>query len=120
MPLVYGQKVRLGQPPPKAKAGVDYPIAVHVSGVHVRTQCKGETCPDFVYADATVDGKKVELMGDWIWSSDYYNLALFPGDYRGRLLKADSKKNAGPIFQEYELLLHENTVWRCTVTGVSE
>jgi len=118
--FVYGQKTRLGQPPPTAKPGVSYPIAVHVSGIHVRTPCTGQNCHDVVYADAIVDGKKVELMGDWIWFPDYYQLALFPGDYRGRLLKDTSKKNDGPIFQEYELLLRGNTVWRCSVTGVYE
>ncbi len=120
LPFLYGQKTRIGQPPPTAKKGVDYPIAIHVSGIHVRTPCKGENCSDVVYADATVDGKKIELMGDWIWYPGYYQLALFPGDYRGRLLKQSLKKNAGPIFQQYELLLSENTVWHCTVTGVYE
>jgi hypothetical protein len=119
-PFLYGQKTRMGQPPPAAKPGVDYPIAIHVSGIHVRTPCKGENCHDVVYADATVDGKKVELMGDWIWYPDYYQLALFPGDYKGRLLKDSSRKNAGPVFQEYEILMRENTVWNCSVTGVYE
>ncbi|MGA7242362.1 MAG: hypothetical protein WBX19_04225 [Terracidiphilus sp.] len=109
----------MGQPPATAKAGVDYPIAFHISGIHVRTPCKGETCNDVVYADAIVDGKRIELMGDWIWYPNYSSVALFPGDYKGRLFK-DSKKNAGPIFQQYELLLRENTIWRCTVTGVYE
>lgn len=66
LPFLYGQKTRIGQPPPTAKKGVDYPIAIHVSGIHVRTPCKGENCSDVVYADATVDGKKIELMGDWV------------------------------------------------------
>jgi hypothetical protein len=116
----YAQKTRMGQPPPTAKPGVDYPIAVHVSGIHVRTPCKGENCHDVVYADAIVDGKKVELMGDWIWYRDYYRLALFPGDYKGRLLKESARNDAGPIFQEYELLMQENTIWHCTVTGIDE
>ena len=59
-------------------------------------------------------------MGDWIWSPGYYELAIAPGDYQARLLKNAAKKNAAPIFQEYELILPERTIWHCTVTGISE
>ncbi|MGB8028975.1 MAG: hypothetical protein WCF30_04840 [Terracidiphilus sp.] len=119
-PCLYGQKTRIGQPPPKAMPGVDYPLRVHISGIHVRTPCRGEVCRDVVYVDAVLNGKKIELMGDWIWFPGYYELAISPGDYQARLLKDSPKKNAAPIFQEYELVLPERTVWRCTVTGISE
>jgi hypothetical protein len=88
--------------------------------MHVRKPCKGEVCTDVVYADAIVNGNKIELMGDWIWYLRYYELAISPGDYQARFLKDSPKKNAGPIFQEYELVLPERTTRQCTVTGVSE
>ena len=119
-PFLYGQKTRIGQAPPKARAGIDYPIKVHISGIHVRTPCRGEVCRDVVYADAIVNGKKIELMGDWIWFPGFYRLAVAPGDYQARLLKDAPKEGTTPIFQEYELILPERTIWRCTVTGISE
>lgn len=119
-PYLYGQKTRIGQAPPKARTGIDYPIKVHISGIHVRTPCRGEVCHDVVYSDAIVDGKKIELMGNWIWFPGFYQFALAPGDYQARLYKDSPKKNSAPIFQEYELILPEKTIWRCTVTGISE
>jgi hypothetical protein len=37
----YGQKTRFGQTPLKAKPGIDYPIKVHISGIHIRPYCTG-------------------------------------------------------------------------------
>jgi hypothetical protein len=66
---IYGQKTRYGRVPPKAKPGVDYPIAIHISGIHIRQYCKenwGEkyaSCDDVVYADVIIKGMKIEMMG---------------------------------------------------------
>ncbi|MGB9408535.1 MAG: hypothetical protein WCA89_13430 [Terracidiphilus sp.] len=127
---IYGQKTRYGQEPPYAKKGVDYPIKVHISGTHIRKDCNehwyqrnarsnGDViCIDVVYADAIVNGMKLEVMGDWSYSN--YQHSLLPGDYNARLLKADHQKDESPIHQVYELVLPDRHVWRCTVTGISE
>jgi len=120
---IYGQKIRYGQALPKASAGVDYPIKVHVTGMHVRSDCTprgGEaSCEDAAYIDVIVSGKKLELMGNW-YSSDKNQLRFLPGDYDARLLKPETKADGFPINQKYEILLPDRTVWRCTVTGFSE
>jgi hypothetical protein len=73
--FVYGQKTRFGQAP-RAKQGVDYPLKVHVSGIHIRTYYESpswlgpnflaqERNQDVAYADAVLDRKKIELLGSW-------------------------------------------------------
>ena len=114
LPLVYGQKIRYGQEPPKAKPGVDYPVKVHISGVRIRTYCNGN-CSDVLHADAVVDQKRLELTGAFL-----YQLNLVPGDYAARRLKTAHKGAATPIDDEYELLLPDSHIWRCTVTGIFE
>ena len=114
----HGQKTRLGQEPQHAKPGVIYPIKVHVSGIHYVTSYGGEGGPiDVPYVDAIMDGKKVELQLKV--SFEPHNLPTF-GDHQARLLKDPHKTNNTPLFREYELLLSDNTVWPCTVTGISE
>lgn len=123
--LVSAQKTRYGQPPPKAKAGVAYPLQVHVSGIRVRRDCTASkietatTCADVIYADATLDGKKLELMGYQIWLPEH-RIDLVPADYKARLFKAPHAQGQNPIGDEYELVMPDATVWRCTVTGISE
>lgn len=128
--LTYGQKTRYGQAP-RAKQGVNYPLKVHISGIHIRTYYTspswiGPNFPaqehneDVAYADAVLNGKKIELLGAWTWISGSYQTPLSPGDFQARLLKDSPKMSAPPIGQEYELLLPGDIVWRCTVTGVSE
>jgi hypothetical protein len=116
---MHGQKTRLGQGLPHAKPGDDYPIKVHISGLHYRGEYigSGQTA-DVIYADAVMNGKKVELQGDREVPFQYYKLPL--GDYQARLLKDPHKMGDTPIFQIYEVVLPDRTVWRCTVTGISE
>jgi hypothetical protein len=60
----YGQKTRFGQELPHAKPGDDYPIKVHISGLHYRGEYVGSgQDEDVIYADAVMNGKKVELRG---------------------------------------------------------
>jgi hypothetical protein len=120
--LVSAQKTRFGQGPPKAKAGVDYAIKVHISGIHLLPFCSGTanaSCYTAIYVNATVNGQKVELMGSQIWGSGQ-SIRLVPGDYQARLLKAPRPAGANPIDDKYELVLPDRTVWQCTVTGISE
>ena len=114
----HGQKTRLGQEPPHAKPGVIYPIKVHVSGIHFRTAYVGEGQNIYTtYVDAILDGQKVEL--ELNESFEPHNLPTL-GDHQARLLKEPHKTKDAPLFREYELLLPDNTVWPCTLTGISE
>ncbi len=126
----YAQKTQFGQAP-RAKQGVDYPLMVHVSGIHLRTYYESpswigpnflaqERNQDVVYADAVLNGEKMELLGAWTWVPGSYQTPLSPGDFPARLLKDAPKRSAGPLGQEYELLLPGRIVWRCVVTGISE
>ena len=118
--LIYGQKTRYGQAP-RAKQGVDYPLKVHVSGSWLGPNFLAtERNEDVAYADAVLNGKKIELLGAWTWISGSYQTPLSLGDFQVRLLKDSPKMSVSPIGQEYELLLPEGIAWRCTVTGVSE
>ena len=125
--LVSAQKTRFGQGPPKAKDGVDYPIKIHISGIHLRKDCSlGETsgtgyttCDDMIYADAQLAGQKIELRGFQIWNPGHAIL-LVAADYQARLVKAPHPAGPNPIGTEYELLMPDRTIWRSTVTGFSE
>jgi hypothetical protein len=71
---MYGQKTRLGQELPRAKPGEDYPIKVHISGVHYRGEYLGPgQMADVIYADAVMNGKKIELRGDREVPFQYFN-----------------------------------------------
>jgi hypothetical protein len=120
---IYGQKIRYGQALAKADPGVDYPIKLHVSGMHIGSNCVpsgGEAyCEHAAYVNVIVRGKKLELMGKW-FSSDKHQFRFLPGDYVARLLTPDTKVDDFPINEKYEILLADRTVWRCIVTGFSE
>jgi hypothetical protein len=116
---MHGQKTRFGQELPHAKPGDNYPIKVHISGLHYRGEYVGSgQTADVIYADAVMNGKKVELRGEQGIPSQHYKLPL--GDYQARLLKDSQKVDDPPLFQVYELVLPDKTVWRCNVTGISE
>ncbi len=121
-PFAHGQKTRTGQLP-TAKPGVIYPIKVHISGIHVRSGCLSGTtansCRD-LYADAIVGGKKIELMGTEVEYATFLRFNVLPGDYQARLVKDPHKVVGTELYREYELLLPDKVVWRCTVTGISE
>jgi hypothetical protein len=113
------QKTRLQQESPQATPGVVYPIKVHISGVHYRTEYVGGGLDkDVTYVDAIVDGKKVELQTNRYIHFQHYDLML--GDHQARLLEDSQKANNTLLFRGYELLLPDNIVWRCSVTGILE
>jgi hypothetical protein len=118
LPLLCAQKTRYGQEPPKAKPGVDYPIKVHISGVRIRTYCD-QGCTDYLHAEVVMDQKKLELTGSFLYEPRSSQVNLLPGDYTARLLKAN-KGEATPLYNQYELLLPDRHLWRCTVTGIFE
>ena len=110
-----GQKTRFSQGQQQAKPGDVYPIKVHISGLHYRVEGVAEV----IFADAVVDGKKLELNGgQYSHFTKFYKLPL--GDYQARLLKDSHKITGTPMYQQYELVLPDHTVWDCTVTGFSE
>jgi hypothetical protein len=121
---LHSQKRRLGPPPPKAVAGVDYPIKIHISGIHIRSHCselKGPAvCWDVLYVDSLINDKRLELMGDRIWFPNFYLFAVLPGDYKARILKDTPNRSIAPLDREYELILPDGTAWRRAVTGMSE
>ena len=81
--------------------------------------CDSESYVD-VYLNAVMNRQKVELIGDWPYFRRCYRLNLAPGDYTARLVKTGDKSTVAPLYDEYELLLPDRRVWRCTVTGVFE
>ncbi len=112
---VNGQKTRYGQAQPSAKPGVSYQIKVHISGIHIRRYCDAGACIDVVHADTVMNQQKIELTGSFL-----FRLTLRPGDYTARLLKTVRDTTTAPLYDKYELLLPDRTVWRCQVTGISE
>jgi hypothetical protein len=127
LPLVCAQKVRYGQEPPYAKPGVDYPIKVHVSAVRIqfqydpsRYELRAGPYGEELHTDMVIDQKKLELTCGILNDPRRYSLNLVPGDYTARLLKAAHQGAATPFYDEYELLLPDRHVWRCTVTGIFE
>jgi hypothetical protein len=123
-----GQKTRYGQELPTVKPGVDYPINVHVYGVYIRSYCKGspldryqQSCGDVYYAEVIANGKKFELRDDRGIQDPFhpYLMTLLIGDYRARSVK-DNSSNVGNLGDRYDLVLADNRVLRCTVTGISE
>jgi hypothetical protein len=120
--LIYGQKTRYGQTSDKP-APADYPIKVHISATHRQYYCSGQfnniSCGEGLYADAIVNGKKIELGGaNVIFKKNV--MLIVPGDYQIKLTK-DNNSADGTLFnQEYDLLLTDGTVWKCFTFGISE
>ena len=116
---LHAQKTRMGQELPFAKSGVDYPMTVHVYGVHFRVNCLQEGyCANYLFADVISNGRKLELQSGDLPEDPYKKgppLAL--GDFRARLLKNASGTGVG---DGYELLLPDNRVLSCWVTGMVE
>jgi len=121
-PLINAQKTRYGQTPDKPNPA-DYPVKVHISATHRRQFCTGNyntiTCGEGLYADAIVNGKKIELGGTNVIFKKSVML-IVPGDYQIKL-SMDNNSADGTLFnQEYELLMPDGTVWKCFTSGISE
>ncbi len=83
---------------PRAKRGVDYPLKVHVSGIHIRTYYESpswlgpnflatERNQDVAYADAVLNGKKIELLGGMDMDSRQLSNTIVPGRLSGTPLE---------------------------------
>lgn len=116
---LYAQKTRFGQELPNAKPGVDYPLTIHVYGLHVQSDCSTGYCSDVLEADVTSNGRKLELQCASGLSEKSYHRpeALSFGDFRARLLKPASGTELG---DGYEILLPQNKVLGCTLSGMYE
>ena len=115
---LHAQKTRFGQELPYAKRGVDYPLTVHVYGVHVRADWSEGYSANFLFADTTSNGRKLELQSGDLPEDPYKKtMPLSLGDFRARVLKNASGTELG---DEYELLLPNNRVLDCWVSGILE
>lgn len=126
-PSAFAQKTRFGQGLPKARAGVAYPIKIHISGVHLRSNCTGSSlgpsyasCMNVVYADATMNGQHVEFAGEWLWTRDPGSAPVTIGDYQARRVKRTKGAGNNLLGERYEFLFPDRTVWPASVTGISE
>ena len=121
LPFLHGQKTQPKQP--SARIEADYPIKVHVSGIHIRSHCVEmflkAYCEDKLYVDATLEGKKVDLMGNSVTMMGN-SVPMQPGDYVARFKNEDSDHEPQEIGQKYEVLLSNGAVWQCQVAGFSE
>ena len=124
---LHAQKTRYAESLPRAKPGVSYPIKVHISAIRLRTDCHyqdayrhyQEGCQRTIYADTILNGQKVEISG-FSPLTTKYNIPLLPGEYQARFLKDPHFAVGTPLCQEFEILLPDGTVWKCSVTGISE
>lgn len=122
VPASQAQKTCFGQAPPKARAGVDYPIQLHITGVHIRPRCEESgiriLCSDMLYVDAVLDGEKFELVGDV--GTGHMSFYLPLGDCKARLTAKNPGTLLNALGQGYELLLPDQSVWSGNISGYSE
>jgi hypothetical protein len=76
-------------------------------------------CINALYADVTLNGRKLELRGTTnVPVKPYKGTGLLSfGDFHARILKNASGMNLG---DEYELLVDNNRVFQCVVSGMVE
>ena len=121
-PLIYGQKTRFGQTPEKPDPA-DYAIKVHISATHLRNICiqpgASVTCSIGLYADAVLNGKKLELSGVMV-TFQKARVLVVPGDYPAKLTIDGQNPDTAWFGQEYDLLLPDGTIWHCYTAGISE
>jgi hypothetical protein len=94
------------QPSSAAAPAVGAVVPVHMAASHVH-RCWGTGCPDTVYLEAAINGKKYEPegMASYGRKSKVPNESvLTPGEYEAKLTK-DVENGSGLFFQVYELLL---------------
>jgi hypothetical protein len=65
-----------------------------------------------LYADATLNEKKVDLMGEIV--------PISLGDYVARFAKKAPVTGLQEFGQKYEVLFPDHTYWRCRIAGSSE
>jgi hypothetical protein len=122
-PFLSGQETRFGKALPKRPNPADFPIKVHVSASHVRHSCEGGftkvSCNYGLYVDAVLNGKKLELLGTTD-TEKYHFFLLIPGDYQARITLDLPLTDDAVISREYDVLLPDDTLWHCVLSGISE
>jgi hypothetical protein len=107
----------------KTKADIAHPLTVHVSASRIQYNCpiasSGCSSSD-LYAEVTVNGKKLELMGPTQIVRKVPASVLLPGDYPARIVSDTHAAGGSLARQEYELVLADGTLWRAQVTGITE
>jgi hypothetical protein len=112
-----GQKAPMEQQQTVSDPGANFPMTVHVNGIHFRTECWGGGCSELVYADVTSNGRKLEMRIN-LSEKQYRKTPLLSfGDLRARVKKNVSGMQPGDI---YELLLPDNRVLDGRVSGIFE
>jgi hypothetical protein len=121
--LIFCTSLVCAQSSQKTKADVAHPLTVHVSASHIQYNCpiasNGCSSSD-LYANVTVNGKKLELMGPAQIVRKVQPSVLLPGDYPARILSDTQAAGGSLARQEYELVLADGTVWHALVTGITE
>ncbi len=121
--LLNAQKTRLGQKSPQKPTLADYTVKLHISASHIRDNCTGVqdqiTCANWLYIDAILNGKKLEFIGTTALVK-HTPVLLIPGDYPARLTNDFQNADSALIYQEYDVLLPDGSIWHCVSTGISE
>lgn len=122
LPLAQSQKTRFGQTQEKADPA-NFPVHVHISNSHIRYSCSGVNtsimCNPNLYADAVIDGKKVELWGQATIGKVHFAV-LAPGDYQAQVKDEAHNADNTALSRNYLLLLSDGTTWHCALSGLSE
>jgi hypothetical protein len=116
--LIYAQNTQLEQNTVKTDSA-NQTITAHISASHLQTECFNSVCSWKLYADAVLNGKKIELSGSAIITMNNYSL-IKPGDYQIRLTKDIHNSDRTLFSQAYDLLLPDGAVWHCFTSGIAE
>jgi len=73
-----------------------------------------------LYADAVINGQKIELKGVLKSFHHDHQIRMLPGDYLAHLQRNAHQTGDTKLFQRYDILMPDKTVWQTTVTGISE
>ena len=120
--LGQGQKTRFGQAQEKADPA-KFTVHVHIAGSRMRPECAVQSgtsvCEDELYADAVIDGKKVELWGK-ASIGKVHSAVLAPGDYQAQVTDEAHNSDSSVVSRNYILLLSDGSTWHCSLSGIAE
>lgn len=120
--MAQGQKTRFGQVQEKPDPA-KFPLRVHVSGSRIRQECLVQSgnsvCEDELYAEAVIDGKKVELWGK-ASIGKIHTAVLAPGDYQAQITDEAHNADNSVVSRNYLLLLADGSTWHCALSGMAE
>jgi hypothetical protein len=97
----------------------DYTVKVHISASHLTVECGQGVCAILLYADSTLNGKKLLLSGNAV-KVKKIPMLIAPGDYPAKPIKDVHDADGSLLSQNYEVLLPDDIVWDCSTVGISE